>query len=129
MKNLNPEDQHLIEIARELIKQRYKENYHHVSSALGTKAGSIFTGIHLEGYIGRVAVCAEAIALGQAAVAGDTDIDLIVEVSKEGDVVSPCGICRELISDYSANARVIINEDSVLRIASVSELLPNKYKR
>ena len=56
-----------------------------------------------------MAVCAEAVALGQAVdAAAKLGIDTIVAVRHpapdENDrhiaVVSPCGACRELISDY-----------------------------
>ena len=64
-----------------------------------------------------MAVCAEAVALGQAVTEiGETGIETIVAVRHpapdEKDqtiaVVSPCGACRELIWDYDRNARVIV---------------------
>jgi cytidine deaminase len=42
--------------------------------------GRIFSAVHLEATIGRVAVCAEAIALGMAVADGATLIDTIVAV-------------------------------------------------
>ena len=45
-------------------------------------------------------------------------------------MVSPCGICRELIHDYDANARVIVpNNGKEPKVAKIGELLPNKYRR
>ena len=80
--------------------------------------------MHLEAYIGRVAVCAEAIAIGMAA--GDIDIETIVAVERKGRIVPPCGMCRELISDYAPSCKVIITE---VGTAIISELLPKKYQR
>ena len=116
----------LIEEARCMISKRFKENYHHVGAALRTKSGQVFSAVHLEAYVGRVAVCAEAIAIGMAAAAGDIEIETIVAVDRQGQVVSPCGICRELISDYAPSCKVIIAEDESIRI---NELLPRKYQR
>ena len=74
-----------------------------------TRSGKIFTGVNLDAYLGRMAVCAEAVALGRAFVeVGDDGIEKIVAVRHpppdEKDqaiaVVSPCGACRELIFDY-----------------------------
>lgn len=76
--------------------------------------------------MGRIAVCAEAVAIGMAAAAGDTDIDTIVTVDRHGHIVPPCGMCRELILDYSTDCRVILAED---RVVSVRDLLPEKYSR
>ena len=44
-------------------------------------------------------------------------------------VVSPCGICRELIHDYDAKARVIVPNGKTPAVTSIGELLPNKYRR
>jgi cytidine deaminase len=116
----------LIEEARSIIAKRFKKNYHHVGAALRTKSGKMFSAVHLEAYVGRAAVCAEAIAIGMAAAAGDTEIETIVAVDRKGRVVAPCGMCRELISDYAPGCKVIITEEE---ITIISELLPSKYQR
>lgn len=119
-------DKELIEEARCIISKRFKEDYHHVGAALRTKSGKIFSAVHLEAYVGRVAVCAEAIAIGMAAAEGDTEIETIVAVDRQGRIVSPCGMCRELIPDYAPSCRVIITgEESI----TIYELLPRKYQR
>jgi cytidine deaminase len=122
-------DKILIETARELISKRFKEDHHHIAAALRTTSGKIFTGVHVEAYIGRITVCAEAVAIGAAATGGDTQIDTIVAVNELGAIVSPCGMCRELISDYSNNANVIITRKGQPMKVHVAELLPDKYSR
>lgn len=122
-------DTELTQVARDLIKRRFVEGRHHIASALRTRSGAVFTGVHVEAYVGRIAVCAEAIAIGAAATAGDTDIGTIVAVNEVGDVVSPCGMCRELISDYSSTATVIIARAGQPVTVPVAELLPDKYQR
>ena len=122
----------LVEIARELIRERFKEGSHHIGAALRTKSGHVCLGVHVEGHVGRVAVCAEAIAIGNAAIVGDTEIDAIVAVTELGRIVPPCGMCRELISDYSPDANVILEDDlhlNELDIVPVHFLLPKKYQR
>jgi cytidine deaminase len=122
-------DGELINIARELIAARFKESYHHIAAALRTTSGRIYSGVHLEAYVGRIAVCAEAIAIGAAATAGDTHIESIVAVNKLGEIVSPCGMCRELISDYSPEACVVVLRSGQPANVPVMELLPDKYSR
>jgi cytidine deaminase len=126
MTTLNNKDLALIGEARAIIAKRFKQDYHHVGAALRTRSGKVFAAVHLEAYVGRIAVCAEAVAIGMAAADGDTDIETIVAVNRHGHIVSPCGMCRELISDYSPNCFVILAED---RMVSVGELLPEKYTR
>jgi cytidine deaminase len=65
-----------------------------------------------------------------AAAAGDTDIQTIVAVNLEGVVVSPCGMCRELISDYSPCAQVIVpSTTEKAEAVTITSLLPNRFKK
>ena len=80
--NLDPKDQALIEAARSQIRDRYKENRHHIAAALRTRSGKIHTGIHLDTYVGRASVCAEAVAVGKAMAADPTWKRRILETPK-----------------------------------------------
>ena len=128
-------DKKLIEAAKNLIKKLYKQRKHHIAAALRTGQGKIYCAVHLEAHVGRVAVCAEAAALCKAISEGETKLDTIVAVrhprhsepNQEIQVVSPCGMCRELLSDYSENIAVIILENNKLVKAPLKKLLPHKY--
>lgn len=134
---LTPQDHELIEVAKEVIRLRYVSGKHHIGAAVRTKTGEIYTAVHLEAYIGRVTVCAEAMVLGKAISEGDNDFDAIVAVRHpdpdEDDqtirVVSPCGMCRELISDYGQDVSVILPVGEEVVKCNVMELLPEKYVR
>lgn len=136
---LNPEDLAIVAAARDAIRRRYRAGWHVVGAALRTRSGKVFTGVHLEADVGRIAVCAEAIALGRAATeAGDTDIESIVAVyhppptaaDQVPAVVAPCGTCREMIADYSPGARIIVPGPGNEPVAvSIAELLPGKFRR
>ena len=131
-------DKELIAAASAAIKRRYRDDWQEVGAALRTRTGKIFTGVNLDAYLGRMAVCAEAVALGRAVVnLGDAGIDIIVavrhpapgEMNQEIAVVSPCGACRELIFDYDPNARVIVPNGKSPSVVAIAQLLPNKYTR
>jgi cytidine deaminase len=135
---LRSDDAKLIEIASDLIRQHYRNDRQNVGAALLTRSGRIFTGVNLDTHLRRMAVCAEAVVLGRAiSEIGDTGIDTIVAVrhpdptaeDRSIAVVSPCGSCRELIWDYDANARVIVPGKNGPTVATIGELLPNKYSR
>ncbi len=137
-RGLSAQDIELIEAARAAIKRRYRDDWQEVGAALRTRDGRIITGVNLDAYLGRMAVCAEAVALGKLVTdLGETGIHTIVAVRhpKPGDadqkieVVSPCGSCRELIWDYDRDARVIVPGERGPTVARVSDLLPNKYTR
>jgi len=135
---LSEQDRELIAVAREAIRARYRDEWQEVGAALRTRDGRIITGVNIDAYLGRMAVCAEAVAIGRAITeAGDQGIETIVAVRhrKPGEpdrtiaVVSPCGSCREIIHDYDAKARVIVPNGDEPTVATIAELLPNKYVR
>ncbi|WP_374367620.1 cytidine deaminase [Dongia sp.] len=135
--NLPPDDRALTEAAIEFIRARYVENRHHIGAAIRGGSGRIYLGLHLDTYVGRCSVCAEAVALGAALSAGETTIDAIVSVRHprpreqhaQPKVVSPCGICREMLTDFAPGADIIMSRAGVLRRVAVGELLPDKYRR
>ncbi len=127
MNNLGAEDLKLIEVARSIIALRSRPEAHEVGAALRTRSGKIFSAVNVKANVGRVSVCAEAVAIGMAAAAGDTDIEMIVAVDLKGRVISPCGMCREMISDYAPQAGVIVSGDDGMEIFQIADLLPHKF--
>ena len=134
---LSAADRVLVEAARELITARYVENRHHISAAVRGASGRVYTGLHLDTYVGRASVCAEAVALGQAMAAGETKIEAIVslrhprprEQHRECKAVSPCGICREMLNDFAPGAAVLLDGAEGIHRRPVEALLPDKYRR
>ena len=135
---LNKQDRELIALASEAITRCYRNDWQEVGAALRTRDGRVYAGVNLDAYLGRMAVCAEAVALGRAITeTGDGGIETIVAVrhpkpnerNRDIAVVSPCGACRELIWDYDRNARVIVPGPSGPVAMAISVLLPNKYRR
>jgi cytidine deaminase len=126
---LTPGDAELVAAAQRIIHLRWRRDWHTIGAALRTTSGRVFAAVNVDANVGRLAVCAEAIAIGMGAAEGDTEIDTIVAVDRDGTVVSPCGMCRELISDYSPEARVLVPSTSGPAVTAIRDLLPNKYSR
>jgi cytidine deaminase len=132
---LTKKDEKLIEAARGVISKYYEYDKHEIGAALLTKSGKIFTAVNIDANVGRIAVCAEAIVIGKAISEGEKEFDTIVavrhpdadEADQEIRVVSPCGMCRELISDYGKDIKVIFSEQDQIKKCCVLELLPAKY--
>ncbi len=104
-----PGDPELFERAQDLLEKVYVQGRHEVATALRTRDGSVHTGVHVEGSCRRSSICAEGVAMGAVLAAGGVlDIEAVVSVQiKPADrfrVIAPCGVCRELISDYSPDA-------------------------
>lgn len=135
---LTSDDDALIEAARDVIRDAYVHGTHYVGAALRTTDGDVHTGVHVEANVGRASVCAEPVVLGTAVANGvrGADVDTIVSVRHPGPaededeirVVSPCGVCRELISDVNPETTVIFPGDGgELTKADAIDLLPSKY--
>jgi cytidine deaminase len=131
------EDVELLDMAQALLGRVWVHGRHEVATALRTADGAVYTGVHLEGSCRRSSICAEGVALGTAR-AGITpgaplEIAAVVSVQikplGQYRIIAPCGVCRELISDYSPDARIWITaEDGILAIAALA-LLPHKTRR
>lgn len=134
---LTSADTELVEAARAVLLRHYRPFWHTVGAALRSRDGRIWTGVHLGATVGRLSICAEAIALGRAVMDGDGTIECAVavrhpkpeEAVQEIAVVSPCGACRENLTDYDAAALVIINTAGGLQKVPLGMLLPLPYQR
>ncbi len=134
---LLPSDHELIEAARAVLLRHYKPFWHTVGAALRSRDGRIWTGVHLGATVGRLSICAEAVALGRVIMDGDGTIECAVAVRhpkpdesvRDIAVVSPCGACRENLTDYDKDAMVIVSTPDGLRRVPVRTLLPLPYQR
>ena len=134
---LDERDRALVAAARDVLRRHYRPFWPMVSAALRSRDGRIWTGVHLGATVGRLSVCAEAVALGRAILDGDGTVECAVAVRHpkpdEADraiaVVSPCGACREMLVDFDPDASVIVGPDDALRRVPIRELLPTPYRR
>src|ERR1700683_3233737 len=98
------DDQALAAAAHDVLARHYKPFWHTVAAAIRGRDGRIWTGLHLGATVGRLSVCAEAVALGRALLEGDGRIECAVAVRHrkpyEADrvlaFVPPCGTCCEM---------------------------------
>jgi len=129
---ISDEDRALVAEAYEELRSYFVEGWHHVAAALRMRSGRVVTAMHLEATVGRVAVCAEAIALGKA-LRDERDLDTIVAVHYTDDsrttmgLIAPCGMCRELLTDYGNDVLVIIPKGDAMIKVRMLDLIPEKY--
>ena len=130
-------DQELIEAARAVLLKHYRPHWHTIGAALRSRDGRIWTGLHLGATVGRLSVCAEAVALGRAILDGDGTVECAVAVRhpkaeesvRDIAIVPPCGACREMLTDFDPAADVIVpGPDGPYRMA-IRALLPLPYQR
>ena len=134
---LDAADEALIEAARAVLLRHYRPFWHTVAAALRGHDGRIWTGLHLGATVGRLQICAESVALGRAVLEGDGSIGTVVavrhpkpeEAERDLAVVSPCGACRDMITDYAPQAFVIVPAAQGLVKLPVRALLALPYRR
>ncbi|MCC5800892.1 cytidine deaminase [Rossellomorea vietnamensis] len=136
IKPLEERDYKLIKEAERVIETNYRYGRHHIGSAVRATSGEVYAAVHVEANVGRITVCGEAMALGKSISEGDHEFETIVAVAHPHPhediekcwVVAPCGMCRELISDYGSQTDVILSYRGELVKCNVMELLPEKYE-
>lgn len=134
---LSAADHILIAAANAVLAQHYRPFWHTVAAAIRGTDGRIWTGLHIGTTVGRLAICAEAVAFGRAVLEGDGTIETAVavrhpkpeETDRELAVVAPCGGCREMILDHAPDAMVILKDGDSLIKLPVRALLPLPYRR
>jgi cytidine deaminase len=131
---LSPADQELLDRAVALLHERFVPGRNEVAAAVRMRSGAVHVGMHVESSIGRASICAEGVAIGAAVTAGDRELDTCVAVlgtDEQGGwrVVTPCGLCRELLSDHGLDAHVVDYRDGRVVKRPVLELLPGKTLR
>jgi cytidine deaminase len=135
--DLTDDDRALLDAAKRATSSGFEHGKHYVGAALRGPDGSIYTGLNIETNIGRAAVCAEPVAIGSAVSDGVSEFETIVAVRHpapgeggEPFVVAPCGVCREMITDFGRDSWVIFPDDHDRPTkARAIDLLPSKYIR
>lgn len=97
----------------------------HVASALLTDKGNVYTGVSIT-VPTSVGFCAEHSAIASMITAGESKIDKIVAVYENGDVLPPCGRCREFISqihDDNVNCEILLPN----KLVTLGDLLPERW--
>jgi cytidine deaminase len=123
-----------IEAAKKPVLQLWREKAPAlVAAALRLDNGQIITATNLIADVGSLSLCAEPIAIAEAARQTNRKIESIVAVyhlpGHEPKVVSPCGRCREIVTDYAPSAYVVLRDPGKKKHFKVKagDLLPLKY--
>jgi len=109
-------------------RERAYAPYSHflVGAALLAKSGRIYTGANVENVSYSVTICAERVALFSAVAAGEREFVALAVVTDAG--VSPCGVCRQALREFSPDLRVIIADAAGrCREHTLAELLPDAF--
>ncbi|WP_461505207.1 cytidine deaminase [Pseudothermotoga elfii] len=118
----------LIELAIDAMKRAYVpySNFR-VGAVVVSKSGKIFTGCNVENASYGLSICAERVAIFSAIASGE-EIEKLVVVADTPQPVSPCGACRQVMSEFGDFEVVLANTNGDIITTKVSDLLPHAFK-
>jgi len=100
-----------------------------VGAALLTTDGKVYHGCNIENAAYSMCNCAERTALFKAYSEGDRDFQMMAVVADTDRPCSPCGACRQVISELCpSDMKVILtNLKGDVKELTVAELLPGAF--
>ena len=118
----------LIGLANEARRHAYApySNYT-VGAALRTKTGRVYSGVNVENAAYPTGICAERVAVFKAVSEGERDFEVIAVVTDNGG--SPCGACRQVLSEFGLDTVVLIadGDGKLSKETTVRNLLPEAF--
>ena len=120
--------QKLIDLAIQARQWAYAPYSHYaVGASLLTASGKIYDGVNVENSSYPNGCCAERVAIFKAVSEGEREFETIVVATENGG--SPCGMCRQVMAEFSLDTAVII-VDAAGKIrdeTTVAGLLPEAF--
>lgn len=99
-----------------------------VGAALLTTCGKIFTGCNVENASYGLTICAERVAVAKAVSQGYRDFKAIAIYALTDEPVSPCGACRQVISEFGTGIEIVMGSSTgKYQVATAKELLPGAF--
>lgn len=118
----------LIHRAKDSLKNAYAPySEYSVGAALLAKSGQIYNGVNVENAAYPSSICAERVALFKAVSEGERDFAAIAVVSRTGG--SPCGACRQVLSEFGPDIIVLIADENeaLIKETTVADLIPGAF--
>ncbi len=100
-----------------------------VGAALLCSDKKVYTGCNIENSSYGASNCAERTAIFKAVSEGEREFEKIAIVSSSGDFTFPCGICRQVLSEFMYDKTVVLfSEKDGIREFKVKDLLPEAFR-
>ncbi len=128
---VNENYEKLIKVAEKARKRAYTPySKFKVGAAILSSDGKIFTGCNIENASFGLTVCAERVAILKAISEGSSKFEAIAIVGDTNRPCSPCGACRQVISEFGKDIKIIMyNLKGDIKIKKIDELLPEAFNK
>ena len=100
-----------------------------VGAAILCSDKKVYTGCNIENSSYGASNCAERTAIFKAVSEGEREFEKIAIVSSSGDFTFPCGICRQVLSEFMYDKTVVLfsEKDGIMEF-KVKDLLPEAFR-
>ena len=96
-----------------------------VGAAVLTESGKVFTGCNIENASFGATNCAERTAIFKAISEGEKRFTAIAITGSSHKFTYPCGICRQVISEFSPNMEIVMQDkNDGIRIVKADSIFP-----
>lgn len=100
-----------------------------VGAALLCKNGRVYTGCNIENSSYGASNCAERTAIFKAVSEGEREFEKIAVVSSSEGFTFPCGICRQVLSEFMPEGIVVLfSKSEGIEEFKVASLMPEAFK-
>lgn len=102
-----------------------------VGAALIGKSGKLYTGCNVENAAYSPTNCAERTAVFKAVSEGEREFSAIAIAGggdKLNDMCAPCGVCRQVLSEFcDGDLKIVMGNENNVISCTLAELLPYSF--
>ena len=128
MNALSAEQQELIAAARTVRERAYAPySKFLVGSAVRSESGAMFVGCNVENGSFGATICAERSAILAMVAAGQRSITAIAVFTDAETLAMPCGVCRQVISEFQQGAVLVVANPREHRVLPFAAIFPEPF--
>jgi cytidine deaminase len=118
----------LVQAAKDVRQRAYAPySKYKVGAAILTRSGKVFTGCNVENATYGATICAERSAIVKMVSSDERDPVLCVVATAGPEPGSPCGICRQVLSEFASDMRIVLVAPRARRETTLATLLPDAF--
>ncbi len=121
-------DKDLAQIALAAAEHSHSPYSHFRVGAALIANDEVFTGTNIENRSYGVTVCAERVAVFTAVAEGKTSFTRLAVASPNGDHITPCGACRQVLSEFCTDLKILlVNNKGEISKTTLKKLYPKPF--
>ena len=129
LSELTTAEQALVTAARAASERAYcRYSGYAVGAAIRSGSGQIFEGCNVENASYGATMCAERSAIFGLVSAGEREITAVCVYAPGEPMAMPCGMCRQVIAEFCADAPVLVAGPRGVLRRSFAALLPEAFR-